>query len=326
MSIDIIRYTDDMESMWDDFVWNSNTGTLFHTRRFLSYHPKDRFVDSSLLFKKNGRILALFPAIDFEENGQRILYSHRGASYGGMVNNDTLSIHEAFEVIHAMVQYARNEGFHIIDTTPPPQIYFRRPSNYMDFAMLQNEFQFRKFEISSVIPLDFPRQDILSTFNEGSRRAVRRGQKLGIQVRESDDLHDYQTFYHILQKNLRLRHGVNPTHSLEEILILKGMFPERIKLFAAFTPDNDMAAGVVMFICNPRVVLAFYISHDEAYQQYRGVNCLFYDIIDWGIQKDYGFLDFGIFTVNEEPNWGLARFKESFGAQGVFRYSLRLMI
>lgn len=31
----------------------------------------------------------------------------------------------------------------------------------------------------------------------------------------------------------------------------------------------------------------------------------------------------GIFTGNEDPNWGLARFKESFGAQGVFRDSLR---
>jgi lipid II:glycine glycyltransferase (peptidoglycan interpeptide bridge formation enzyme) len=84
-----------------------------------------------------------------------------------------------------------------------------------------------------------------------------------------------------------------------------------------------MAAGVVMFICNPRVVLAFYISHDEDYQEFRGVNCLFHHIVDWGIREKYGFLDFGIFTVNEDPNWGLARFKESFGAQGVFRDSLR---
>ena len=80
-----------------------------------------------------------------------------------------------------------------------------------------------------------------------------------------------------------------------------------------------MAAGVVTFECNQRVVLAFYISHNEDLQQYRGVNCLFYEIIKWAIQNGFGHLDFGIFTVDMEPNWGLGRFKESFGAQGVFR-------
>ena len=35
--------------------------------------------------------------------------------------------------------------------------------------------------------------------------------------------------------------------------------------------------------------------------------------------KQMKFLDFGIFTVNENPNMGLARFKENFGANGIFR-------
>ncbi|RQW04891.1 GNAT family N-acetyltransferase [candidate division KSB1 bacterium] len=324
--INVQGYADDLEKVWDDFVWSANNGTLFHTRRFLAYHPPDRFVDHSLLFTKNGRLLALLPAVDYNDNGTRLLLSHRGASYGGFVIKDTLSIREAFDLAEALLKYAKNEGFDAIDLTPPPQIYLRRPSNYIDFSLMQNGFTYRKREISSVIPLDFASHEILNTFDEASRRAVRRGQKLGVVVRESDDAAEYERFYAVLKKNLRLRHNVNPTHTLPELLKVKALFPDRIKLFAAYTPDEDMAAGVVMFICNPRVVLAFYISHDEEYQRYRGVNCLFHDIIDWGIREQYGFLDFGIFTVNQDPNWGLARFKESFGAQGVFRDSLRLML
>ena len=326
MAIDIVRYSKDDEKRWDDFVWSANNGTIFHTRRFLSYHPDDRFVDSSLIFTKKDRILALLPAVDFNDAGQRLLISHRGASYGGFVIRDTLSIREAFQLVESLLDFAREQGFNGIDLTPPPQIYLRRPSNYIDFALIKNGFQYRKREISSVIPLDFGRDEILTTFNEGSRRAVRRGQKLGVTVRETADPEEYERFYQILKKNLRLRHDVTPTHTLPELLKVKGLFPDRVKLFAAYTPENDMAAGVVMFICNPRVVLAFYISHDENFQQFRGVNCLFHDIIDWGIREKYGFLDFGIFTVNEDPNWGLARFKESFGAQGVFRDSLRLIL
>ena len=35
--------------------------------------------------------------------------------------------------------------------------------------------------------------------------------------------------------------------------------------------------------------------------------------------EGFKFLDFGIFTVNMDPNWGLGRFKENFGARGIFR-------
>jgi lipid II:glycine glycyltransferase (peptidoglycan interpeptide bridge formation enzyme) len=51
---------------------------------------------------------------------------------------------------------------------------------------------------------------------------------------------------------------------------------------------------------------------------------LFHEIVAWSIQRGFRSLDFGIFTVDEDPNWGLARFKESFGAQGIFRNSLRI--
>lgn len=321
MPLEIVRFQQDDSSAWDEFTQSANNGTIFHTRKFLSYHPPDRFQDHSLIFLKNGKRIAQLPAVEFEQDGKNLLISHRGASYGGFVVRDTLSIREAFDLVEILLKYAQANHLHGIDLTPPPQIYLRRPSNYIDFALLQNGFAYRKREISSNIPLDFGRNDILTTFNESSRRAVRRGKKLGVQVRESDD---YAAFYKILEKNLRLRHNVTPTHTLEELLLLKNMYPQQIKLFAAFY-NEIMVAGVVMFICNPRVVLAFYISHDEQYQQYRGVNVLFHDIIDWGIAERYAFLDFGIFTVDEDPNWGLARFKESFGAQGVFRDSLRIL-
>lgn len=37
---------------WDNFVLNSNNGTMFHSRKFLSYHPEGRFKDTSLVIIK----------------------------------------------------------------------------------------------------------------------------------------------------------------------------------------------------------------------------------------------------------------------------------
>ena len=115
-----------------------------------------------------------------------------------------------------------------------------------------------------------------------------------------------------------MRHNVNPTHTLDELLKLKKMFPAKIRLFGAFL-DDKLIAGVCNFSANSNVVLAFYISHDEDYQKYRPVNLLFYEIMKRYKEENYRFLDFGIFTVNMEPNWGLGRFKENFGARGIFR-------
>ena len=62
----------------------------------------------------------------------------------------------------------------------------------------------------------------------------------------------------ILKKNLSIRHNVFPTHSLSELVILKELYPDKINLFGAYL-ENEMIAGVINFIVNERVVLAFYI-------------------------------------------------------------------
>lgn len=316
--VEVVRFAENLSDTWDDFVWDSNNGTLFHTRKFLNYHPRDRFEDYSLIFKKDNKWLAVLPATIRHDGNKKILVSHAGASFAGPVSNSTLSFKDTFRAVKALLGYANHELFTQIVLTLPPQIYFRRPGNYLEFTLLESGFSYSKREVSSVIPLDFADEDTLMIFNPESSRAVRKAIKLGVQGQESDD---FVTFYSILRKNLKLRHNVQPVHSLQEVLVLKKIFPKQIRLFSA-TLDGQMIAGIVIFVCNTRVALAFYVSHDEQMQEYRGVNLLFYHVIRWAIRQNFRFLDFGIFTVNMKPNWGLARFKESFGAQGVFRDTL----
>jgi len=283
MKISIQPFIETNFNDWDNFVLTSNTGTLFHTRKFLSYHPPDHLEDTSLVFLKEDRQLALLPAAVRIYNNARILSSHCGASYGGFVLKSPLAVADAFRLVEGLLDYARSHNFDGVELTPPPQIYLKRPNNYIDFALVKNDFIYRKREISSVIPLDFRVDDILATFSAASRRAVRRALKLAVEVRECDA---YADFYQILKNNLKMRHNVSPTHTLEELHQLKALFPEKIKLFAAFA-EEKMVAGVVMFICNPKVVLAFYISHAEDYQHFRGVNLLFYEIIKWAIVSGF---------------------------------------
>lgn len=317
-SVEVTRFRVGDEKGWDEFVWFSNNGTIFHTRQFLAYHPPGRFDDCSLLFTKAGKCIAIFPAGVREIDRGKALISHPGASFGGPVFKLTISLKDTFFIVERLLEFAGDNGIETIQMTLPPLIYHSRPGNYFDFALGESGFSYLRREVSSVIPLDFAAEDTLLVFSPESRRAVRRALKMGVQVSECDD---FSTFYDILKKNLQMRHNVRPTHSLDELLLLKQSFPEKIRLFAA-QRDGEMMAGIVVFECNERVALAFYISHREELQQHRGVNLLFYEVIRWAISKQIKFLDFGIFTVNMKPNWGLARFKEGFGALGVFRDTL----
>lgn len=320
--IEIKKFIVEQSDLWEKIVKRANNGTLFHMRKFLSYHPPGRFIDHSLIFNKNNQPYILFPAAEQEIESKRFLVSHPGTSYGSFIVPEDISFADSYDIVESLIKYAKTQKFNGIRLTPPPTIYSRRLSNYVDFSLLKHGFRYLKREISSILFLEDTIEQNLDKFKPSHRRAVRKAIKVGVEVRESDK---FDEFYNILQNNLKIRHNVTPTHTLDELLKLKKLFPDKIKLFGAFL-GAKMVAGVVNFICTKDVVLAFYISHDEEYQETRALNLLFYSIFDWAIKNEFKVFDFGIFTVNEEPNFGLARFKENFGASGMFRDTFEIIL
>ena len=316
------QYINQNESRWDQFVSSGNNGTLFHLRKFLNYHHKDRFQDHSILIEKKQNLFSVLPAAELIVDGKRILVSHPGSTVGSFVVPENLSIADAMSMSEALVSYVKENNFSGIRITLPPTLYQRRLSNYMDFSFFKQGFTYSKRDVTSILFLEDNLDKNLAKFKSSHLRAVRNAQEKGVNVRQSND---FDSFYNILEQNLKIRHGISPTHTLAELKNIHALFPDRVNLFAAFVKDV-MVAGVVNFVVNDHVVLAFYISHDEAYQEFRAVNLLFYSIFDWAIQQGFRLYDFGTFTVNEEPNMGLGRFKENFGASGIFRDTIELKL
>ena len=317
---EIYRYTESNQSLWDDFVPSANNGTLFHLRSFLNYHPKSRFVDHSLLINKKGKLFSVFPAAEKSINGKRYLVSHPGSSVGSFVVPESLSISDALDLVKSLIVYSKEENFEGIRITLPPILYQRRLSNYMDFSFISNSFKYLKRDITSILFLENSLELTADKFRSSHKRSIKKAENDGVVIRRSED---FISFYKILEKNLKIRHGVKPTHTVEEIIKIHNSFPEKCNLFAAFIGER-MVAGVINFIINQDVVLAFYISHDEAYKEFRPVNLLFYTIFGWAIESNFKIYDFGTFTVDGNPNMGLGRFKENFGASGIFRDTIDL--
>ena len=318
----IIKYSESKKLLWDDFVVNCKKGTLFHLRSFLSYHPEGRFKDHSLIVTKKEKLFSVFPAAEEIVNNNKYLISHPGASIGSFVSPDILSISDSIELVKLLLSYAKENMINVIRIKLPPSLYQVELSNYMEFAFFRNNFTYTTREMTSIVFLEKTLSKTVHKFKPSHRRATRKAMENGVQVRRTKN---FKSFYKILKKNLKIRHGVAPTHTINELLSLQRLFPERCVLFGAYL-EEKMIAGVVNFVINDRVILAFYISHNEEYSEYRSVNLLFYRIFDWAIKLGFQIYDFGIFTVNGEPNMGLGRFKENFGASGVFRDTIEIVL
>ncbi len=314
------RFNKSDEVLWDNFVFKSNNGTIFHQRLFLNYHPINRFKDHSLIIEKKQKLFSVLPAVEKKIKNKKYLISHPGSSIGSFVVPENLSILDSLGMVKHLLYYARNLNFDRIEIKLPPNLYQKRLSNYMDFAFFKYNFNYKNRDVTSILFLEKTIEKNILKFRSSHKRGVNIAKKKGVVITESEEFNNY---YKILKKNLSKRHGVNPTHSLEELKKLKSIFKDKIRLFAAFV-DNKMVAGVINFIVNEHVILAFYISHDEAYNEYRPLNLLFYEIFSWAIKHKYKIYDFGTFTVNQEPNLGLGRFKENFGASGIFRDTIHL--
>lgn len=319
--ISIRRLCDSDRESWADFVSRSGNGTLFALPAFFDYHPPGRFENFHLVVESREGFQAIIPGALSDRGGRIWFRSYPGASWGGPVLPDSAGLDEIEKYTDLLLDFCRARGWAGVEITPPPQAYFRRPGNYVDFALLQRGFTYRKRELTAIIDLSRMGEEHDLAFRDSARRGITKARREGLRVVEEPD---FARFYPILEANLQERHGVKPTHTLEELFRLRSLLgAERIRQFVAVSGE-EVLAGMVMFNCNPRVTLAFYISHDSCHQQLRPMNLVYSEVIRWARESGFHYLDLGTFTLDMKVNYGLCRFKESFSARGAFRDTLQL--
>ena len=302
---EIVRYTADKASEWNQFVAQSKNGTFLFDRRYMDYHS-DRFHDHSLMFYREGRLLAVLPA---HVTGDTFC-SHKGLTYGGLVMSVQLTVVPAVALFRELNDYLRAAGLKHVVYKCVPWIYHRLSSDE-DLYALYHECKAR------IVARDYSTNIFLQAglrWERVRRRGVVRAQQAGITVERSDD---YAAFWQVLTDNLGGKYGVKPVHTIEEIALLHSRFPQNIVLYQAVR-DGEVLAGVVLYICN-RVVHAQYSSATSEGKKLGAID-LIYERIMLHDYKDYPYFDFGRSTENADGsglNESLVFQKEGFGARGL---------
>lgn len=311
------KYNQAYQQDWDNFVGASRNGTFMQQRTFLNYHPPGRFVDCSLMvYNSHRKLIAVIPAAQKMVGQKKVFSSYPGASHGGIIVDKTFGTSDAMALVPLLTEYCKSNHFNAIEIKMIPRIYHFWPSDEIDFALRYYGFSLGSSELATALPLKELTEPSTHLI-ESTQRNIRKAQRLGVTIEESNDL---ATYWRILTNNLKQRHNAEPTHTLAEILDLTNRYPQSIKLFAAFR-EGEMVSGVVVFLLNSRVVNCFYIASNNKLQNLRSVELLFYKLISWGVEKGYSYLDWGISTEDKgsKINQGLFEFKEKFGGRGVLR-------
>lgn len=276
--IEVVRYTQDKACEWNDFVARSKNGTFLFDRRYMDYHA-NRFQDNSYMVYRKDCLFALFPANAVADT----IYSHQGLSYGGLITSLRATAETVCDAFAALGNVLRHEGFRKMVYKPVPHIYHKMPAEEDVYALFfRCSAQLVGRDVSSTILLKNKPK-----FEESRRSGLRKAQRLGLTVAESEDL---VAFWHILEENLRQKYDSKPVHSLDEIRLLKSRFPNEIRLFMVC--ENTRPLGGTILYLTPQVVHTQYISASPEGKQKGAIDLLFDHLIHHN-QWSQDYFDFG---------------------------------
>lgn len=305
--IHIERYSSKDSEAWNTFVERSKNGTFLIDRRYMEYHS-DRFLDASLLFYNDkGNLVALLPA----NLSGKLLSSHDGLTYGGLVMDNNITTATATDCFQMLKTWMGDNGIETMRYKPTPYIYHRYPASEDLYALMQcfHDVTIASRDVSTSILLPSP-----LPWRELRRRCLRKAGKAGITVVETED---YGAFWTILDNNLLSRYGVHPVHSLEEIMRLHSLFPEKIRLFMAYRGEMPLA-GMVMYDANTMVTHSQYISATPEGRDCGALDAIVHHLLS-EVYTSPRYFDFGKSTEGASSllNANLIFQKEGFGGRAV---------
>jgi hypothetical protein len=313
--MNVIESTLDMlDTMrWAELISNAGLGTIFSEAAFYRHHDEVKpvsFIQICEGQKLSGGAVGLI-------NGT-VFSSPFGASYGGLLIDDSLSFRKKSEVVESFMNWVREKRLTDVRFTFAPSAYSSGEPDATHFLLRYKGFVEARVLYSSIV-------DMGKSFagDEDMRNQVRQAERAGLLCYEMAQL---DQFFEILEENKR-RYNQKPVHTLSELIQLKNLFPESVRFFGAYTHEQKLIAGTMLMKCRPDVWLFFYIASSEQGRKLRAVPLLLQKTI--GYLKGFGarIIDFGVShetgTLNPvDPKYSLIHFKENFGARGALRTSL----
>jgi hypothetical protein len=287
--------------LWNNFLANSKSNVFLFEREFMEYHS-DRFIDFSLLFFNDEKLIALLPA---SKNGAT-LSSHGGLTYGGLVIDKKLRSELILEIFDSMKAFLKEHSITEIIYKCVPYFLQNSPAQEDLYALILNNAKLEKRELSSIIKLE---QRL--SLSKGRKALVSKAKKNKVEIEIS---HEWGEFHNILSAALKI-HGAAPVHSIEELVLLSSLYPNNVQLFIARIEDKIVACSMIFIFED--VTHTQYIATTPEGKDVGALDFLISELIEKAVESNKAYFSFGISTEDSGKylNKGLLAQKESFGAR-----------
>jgi hypothetical protein len=298
-------YNPKNKNQWDNFVSSSKNGVFLFNRDYMEYHS-DRFIDHSLMFYNNEQLVAVMPANEKDD----ALYSHGGLTFGGVVSGYDMTARIMLEIFEKIKQHCISEGFSKIIYKTIPHIYHSVPAEEDLYALFRFGAKLTGRNVSSSILLSEKRP-----FQIKRREAITKARKNKLVVRQN---YDFDGFMKMVGEVVSERHGANPVHSPEEMVLLASRFPQNIKLFSSFL-DNAVLAGCLIYE-SKNVVHGQYAANSKLGRTLCAQDIIIEHLVnEYCAGKNKKYFDFGTsnLELGQVLNEGLIAHKESFRASSI---------
>jgi len=298
------------------------TVTIFHRPRFLSYHNTSKFEKlkgftfQHFIFRRKGRIIAFIPGAFFEsDDGIKTFQTPFYSSYGGITYNHEITLKSAEDIVDGFIDSLKSIGTSKIIMSTTPSVYLGELSskiNYFHYLLKVKGFEILNCDM--ILSSNITDENIMNTLSTDKRRQVKDSYKYNLNFQ----LENFsEEIYDLLLEN-RKRLNTTPTHTLDELLKLKELFPDKVFAFTA-RKDQDLLAGAIGFSVNRNVFNIFYAFDSTSSRQFKGMQFVYYNVMNWAKENGFQYVDLGSSTFGLVPHYPLISFKEEFNANPFLR-------
>lgn len=306
----IIIYDRSHFEEWNNFISKAKNATFLFHRDFMEYH-QDRFTDYSLMVYKKDILVAVLPATVEKD----VVTSHAGLTYGGLICTSSIRSQNFFEAFAKVLEFLEQRQISNLEIKVIPVMYNTDFADELEYIAFVTEATLMRRDLLSVIDLAKP-----TSFGSNKKSEIKKAIKNHLTVLETDDMRDF--WEQVLVPNLERKYHKSPVHTLEEIQILKGFFPNQIRQFNVY---SDRIIGGAMVFETETTAHVQYIAGVDGYNNLGGLDLLHAHLIE-DVFAGKQFFDFGISNEEEgrKLNKGLLYWKEGFGARAVVQNFYRI--
>jgi len=295
-TLNIRKYSTQEYQQWNTFVEHAKNGTFLFHRDFMEYHS-DRFEDFSLMIFEGDKLIALFPA----NKDRNQIHSHQGLTYGGILLPDRIGGKKVNEIFNEVLRYLKDLKIEELKVKSIPVFYHKNPANELNFFLHEAGGQLYRSDLNLAIDYSQP-----LAIHKSKLKHFERRKDLGLVINQVDDFSEF--WDDVLVPRLLDKHGVQPVHTKEEIMLLKKRFPQQIIQYTV-SLEGSILAGITIFKTKT-VVKSQYGAVTKQGENHRALDYLFISLIQKFKKEGIHFFDMGTVTEN---NYGLLKQKEELG-------------